>query len=139
MPGALSLYQGLVCTSDRISRDILCWKSCNHNRLTLQNQPICSWQVPQAIFSRITLLLEAKLPEMMMLYSLLSLSHPHNTSLPELQMGNWWEAPCSASPKLCLAAAHHHSCHRRGCGTLPAVRKTGRASRCQYCSPALES
>lgn len=97
--GALFLYQGLVFTSGRISRAVLFWRSCNHNRLTLQNEPMCNCQVHQAIFSRITLLLEAKMPEVMLLYSLLSLGHPHNTLLLELQILHWWEAPCSASPK----------------------------------------
>lgn len=96
---ALFFYQGLVCTSDRISRAVLCWRSCNHNGLTLQNEPMCSWPVWQVICSRITLLLEAKVPEMMLLHSLLSLSLFYNSSLPELQILYWWEAPCSASPE----------------------------------------
>lgn len=121
--GPLFFYQGLVCTSSGASRSVFSWRSCIHNRSTLQNEPVRSWQVHQGIFSKTTLLFQAKMPKLMpLLYSLLpycpSPSHPHDTLLLELQIIYWHLALPLPHLSTYPAAAHHHSWRRRGCRTV---------------------
>lgn len=54
--------------------------------------------------------------------SAILITTPHSQSYRSCTGGKHLALPHQS---ICLAAAHHHSCHRRSCRTLPAVRKTG--------------
>lgn len=107
-----SIFSLLVCTSGRISRAILFWRSCTHNRLTLQNEPMCSWQVWQEYSPESRYSLKPNWQRWWCCYTLFCpsaiLITPHCQSYRSGIGGKLLALPRWS---ICLAAAHHHSSH----------------------------